>query len=213
MIIKPKKEHVLDLLPDRLVLVHGARRGNARYLTFDDGPHPEHTPRVLDVLAAHGAKASFFLVGRNVERHPGVVERIVAEGHMLGNHSWSHPSFTRIPLRQQLEEIARTDRLLADFDGLAEHRVRTPYALLPLRLLLHFARTRRNLVYWSYNSMDYLKQPDAQLVARLRDQPPRAGDIVLMHDDNARVVDVLQAVLPQWQAVGHEFRALSAVAG
>ena len=213
MIIKPKKEHVLDLLPDRLVLVHGARSGNARYLTFDDGPHPEYTPRVLDVLAAHGAKASFFLVGRNVERHPEVVGRIVAEGHMLGNHSWSHPSFTRIPLRQQLEEIDRTDRLLADFDGLRQHRVRTPYARVPLRLLLHFARAGRNLVYWSYNSMDYLEQPDARLVARLRDQPPRAGDIVLMHDDSARTTSALQTVLSHWCDSGHEFHPLPAVAG
>ena len=101
MSLLPKKLHLLSLLPDGLVLTHGSRRqDNMRYLTFDDGPDPQHTPRLLDLLGKHGIHASFFLVGQKVEQHPLLVERIVAEGHMLGNHSYSHWSFKFMDLER-----------------------------------------------------------------------------------------------------------------
>jgi peptidoglycan/xylan/chitin deacetylase (PgdA/CDA1 family) len=213
MNIKPSKQQLLSLLPDRLVLTRGSRGGNAIYLTFDDGPHPEHTPRVLDLLAAHGAHASFFLIGQQVERYPRLVERIVAEGHMLGNHSYSHPSgFGRISLRQQLQEIGHTDRLLAEFDQRLQHCFRPPRGSLSLGLLLHFAGRRRRIVYWSYDSMDYQHQSDAEVATRLRHQPPLAGDIILMHDDNACAGKVLGMLLPQWLASGRELNALPGAA-
>lgn len=209
MNLKPRKQQLLSLLPDRLVLTRGPRSGNAIYLTFDDGPHPEHTPRLLDLLAAHGAHASFFLVGRQVERHPGLVERIVAEGHALGNHSYSHPSgFSRISLRRQLQEIDDTDRLLAAFDRRPQHCFRPPRGSLSLGLLLHFASQRRRIAYWSYDSMDYQHQSDETVAARLRKRPPLAGDIILMHDDNACAGKVLGMLLPEWLASGREFHTL-----
>jgi Predicted xylanase/chitin deacetylase len=209
MNIKPSKQQLLSLLPGRLVLTRGLRGGNAIYLTFDDGPHPEHTPRLLDLLAAYGAHASFFLIGQQVERHPRLVERIVAEGHMLGNHSYSHPSgFSRISLRQQLQEIEHTDRLLAEFDHHPQHCFRPPRGSLSLGLLLHFAGQRRRIAYWSYDSMDYQHQSDADVAARLRNQPPLAGDIILMHDDNACAGNVLSMLLPEWLAGGRELHTL-----
>ena len=126
MSIRPTRQQLLGLLPQRLVLVRGPREPGALYLSFDDGPHPEHTPRLLDLLARHGARASFFLVGQRVEQHPALVERIVAEGHALGNHSYSHPMFRRLGLRAQLDEVERTDRLLAAFDRRGPHRFRPP---------------------------------------------------------------------------------------
>jgi peptidoglycan/xylan/chitin deacetylase (PgdA/CDA1 family) len=90
MNLKPRKQKLLRLLPNTLVQTHGSSHGGARYLTFDDGPEPEYTPRLLDLLAKHRVHASFFLIGQKVEQHPALVERIVAEGHMIGNHSYSH---------------------------------------------------------------------------------------------------------------------------
>src|SRR3546814_7400306 len=78
--------------------------------------------------------------------------RIVSDGHRIGNHSWSHPLMTRPPLARQIDEIARTDEALAAFDGLERHLFRPPSGALPLNLLLHFARERRTLAYWSYDS-------------------------------------------------------------
>lgn len=209
MNFRPKKQQLLGLLPDALVQTHGSRREPVRFLSFDDGPHPEHTPRLLDLLAAHGARASFFVVGRKAENYPAVLERIVAEGHLLGNHSWSHDRFGQMPLREQVAEIDRTDALLATFDGRPRHRVRPPQGSLPLPLLLHFARRRRSVAYWSYDSLDYRPQPVAELVARLRHKSPRAGDIVLMHDDSALASESLGVLLPQWRADGHQFHAMS----
>lgn len=210
MKLKPNKQQLLGLLPDALVMTRGPRQGNALYLSFDDGPHPEHTPRLLDQLAAHGVHASFFVVGTQVEKHPELAARIADEGHLLGNHSWSHPSaFGAMTLHQQMQEVERTDVLLAEFDHRPTHRFRPPRGSFSLPFLLHFARRRRAIAYWSYDSLDYRQWPVEDVVARLRRLPPRAGDILLMHDDAACAGEVLKIMLPHWQAGGHELRALA----
>ena len=205
---RPRKLTLLRWLPRRLMLTTGPAAGNALYLTFDDGPHVGHTDRVLDLLQAHSARASFFLLGQQVERNPDLVRRIVAEGHLLGNHSYDHPSFPRLTLSDQLAQIERADRLLAPFDGVDEHRFRPPSGRFPLSLLLHFARARRNIAYWSYDSLDYQRQPVEQMLAVLRAHPPRAGDVILMHDDSALTTDALAILLPEWRAAGFDLRAL-----
>jgi len=210
--IRPTRQQVLGLLPERLVLVRGPREPGALYLSFDDGPHPEHTPRLLDLLASHGARASFFVVGQRVERHPALVERIVAEGHALGNHSYSHPLFHRLGLREQLAEVERTDRLLAGFDRSGPPRFRPPRGVVSLPLLLAFARRGRNLAYWSYDSLDYQPQAPDELAARLLRRPPADGDVLLMHDDSDCAAHILARVLPAWHAAGRKLRALPAMA-
>ncbi len=208
MNFRPRKQHLLNLLPDRWVMTHGPRGLPARYLTFDDGPHPEYTPRLLDILAQHDVRASFFMVGRLAEKHPDLVARIVAEGHMVGNHSWNHQQFARMPLRDQLGEIERTDLLLSHFDHHPRHRVRPPQGHLPLPLMLAFARRRRSIAYWSYDSLDYQHRSSADVAERMRRRPPKARDIVLMHDDSDCAIGVLGLLLPQWRAEGLEFAAL-----
>src|SRR5262245_35411618 len=86
-------------------------------LTFDDGPHPEWTPRLLDLLARYDAKATFFVLGAMAERHPHIVERMRLEGHAVGNHSWNHPSLPSIPLRQRWEQFAHCRAALGGRDG------------------------------------------------------------------------------------------------
>lgn len=208
MNMRPRKHRLLALLPDALVLISGSRRDNARYLTFDDGPDPTYTPPLLDLLAKHGVKASFFLVGEKIERHPKLVERIVAEGHMLGNHSYSHWSFKRMTTRKKLHEIHSTDALLHAFDGRPHHRMRPPHGYVGADLLCYFAMHRRSFVYWSYDSLDYQDRPNQEMISRLRADPPLPGDIVLMHDDSDRAHDALAVMLPEWLGDGHTFRAL-----
>ncbi len=209
MNLRPKKHHLFGLLPAALVQTHGPRRGHARFLSFDDGPHPEYTPRLLDLLARHGVQASFFVVGERAERHPALIRRIVAEGHLLGNHSWSHSRFAQLSLREQVTEMERTDALLANFDDRARHRIRPPQGYLSLALLLHFARQRRSIAYWCYDSLDYRPRPVAELTTRLHRHPPAVGDIELMHDDSARAGAALDALLPPWLGDGYVFHAMS----
>jgi peptidoglycan/xylan/chitin deacetylase (PgdA/CDA1 family) len=189
-------------------LTEASPAGNAIYLSFDDGPHPEHTPRVLDVLQRHGARASFFMVGRAAEAHPEIVRRVADEGHLVGNHSYSHPRFTSIPLAEQLAQIDRADGILAGCDGKARHLFRPPSGALPLSLLFYFLRKRRRIAYWSYDSLDYRREPKDRIVERLRAIPPVAGDVLLMHDDDDRIVRVLEEILPEWRAAGFDMRAL-----
>ncbi|HET6631272.1 MAG TPA: polysaccharide deacetylase family protein [Rhodanobacteraceae bacterium] len=210
MMRRPSKQRLLDLLPDTLVLTHGPRGGSDRYLSFDDGPHPVHTPRLLDVLAAHGVCATFFLIGRNAERYPYLVERIVAAGHSLGNHSWSHPQFGTLDLPEQLNEIERGDQVLAAFDGRRRHRFRSPRGTFSLRLLFALARQGIGLTHWSYDSLDYQGRPAEELAERLQLRSPRPGDIVLMHDDSACAPAALERLLPAWRAAGHTFAPLPA---
>ncbi|SFW22094.1 polysaccharide deacetylase family protein [Luteibacter sp. UNCMF366Tsu5.1] len=204
---KPKKHDLLGLLPGHLVLTR-TREEAVRYLSFDDGPEPAHTPKLLDTLAKHGVKASFFLVGEKIERHPEIVQRLVDEGHMIGNHSYSHWSFRNMNLAKQLDEVYRTDALLNRFDERPHHRMRPPHGYVGAQLLAHFARQRRSLVYWSYDSLDYQDRPVETLISRLRDDPPAAGDIVLMHDDSDKAAEALDVLLPEWLAQGMRFAAL-----
>jgi len=199
---RTRKLRLLRWLPKRIVLTARPRHSRSLYLSFDDGPDPTFTPKLLDLLAAHGARASFFLQGDNAEKHPEIVRRMVAEGHLIGNHSYTHPAFDELPLAAQLDEIDRTDRLLASFDGRPQHRFRPPRGVLPLPLVLHFVRSGRGITYWSYDSFDYRRNPACELAERLRRYPPRSGDIVLMHDDDTNTLGALEMLLPEWRAAG-----------
>lgn len=210
---RPNKLKLLKWLPDSWMVTTGAVAERCLHLTFDDGPNAQHTPRLLDLLASHGAKATFFLLGEQVEKHPGIVERLVAEGHQLGNHSYDHPRFTRIPRAEQMAQIERTEQLLTRFDGKVRHRFRPPSGRFPLSLLAHYALRRDGMAYWSYDSLDYQQRPASELVEVMRTHPPRAGDILLMHDDSDATIDALAVLLPEWSALGFAFSTLPELPG
>lgn len=207
---RPRKLQLLRWIPRGIVKSRGSARDAAIYLTFDDGPHPEHTPRVLDLLARHGARGSFFVIGDKVRANPDLARRIAAEGHLLGNHSNTHPEFRALDLAQQLRELELADQALAAVGGGSEPLVRTPRGVLPPRLVLELARRGRPIVYWSYDTMDYRRGPPAEVIDRLRREPPQPGDILLMHDDGPAVIGILEAMLPEWTARGLLLRTLPA---
>lgn len=205
---RPNRLKLFRWLPDSWLLCTGPSTDRVLYLTFDDGPNEGFTDRILDVLAENQAKATFFLLGEQIEQHPDLVRRLVAEGHALGNHSYNHPRFTRIPHAEQMEQIARTEALLGKFDGKSAHRFRPPSGKFPLSLLLHLATHRGGMTYWSYDSLDYQNMPTARMMEIMRAQPPRAGDVILMHDESDATVEMLAVMLPEWRKAGFVFRAL-----
>lgn len=205
---RPKRLLLLDLLPNAWVETSGDRRERVLYLSFDDGPHPVHTGPLLEMLAEHGVPATFFLVGEQVERYPELASRIAESGHTLGNHSYSHPVFDSLPLRKQVEEIDRTDRLLQAVDGRVHHPFRPPRGVLPPAMMLYFMRRRRRIAYWSYDSLDYSRRPAVELIEVARHHAPRAGDIILMHDDSGISAQVLREMIPQWKREGFRFAAM-----
>ena len=205
---RSRKMKLLAMLPRRWVLTDAGRRSRTLYLTFDDGPHPTHTPALLDLLAEHGVKASFFVVGSRVEDYPVLARRIVDEGHLLGNHSYSHPQFSTLSLSEQVAEAERTDEVLAAFDGRRRHLFRPPRGHVSVRMLWHFARRRMPLALWSYDSLDYARPAVDALLAMARHHPSRAGDLILMHDDDALSLEWLRNMLPAWKSAGFSFDVL-----
>jgi peptidoglycan/xylan/chitin deacetylase (PgdA/CDA1 family) len=152
-------------------------------LTFDDGPDPEVTPGVLDALKQHGARATFFTIGRALEAHPEIARRAIAEGHELGNHSWRHSGWQNFALpSQQLAEIERGERAIAAITGngatplyRAPHGVKSP----PFVAAAHAKRLR--VIAWSLHSRDTYAADPAAVAARVL-RKIRPGDIVLLHD-------------------------------
>lgn len=197
----------LSLLSGNLVRTSGARSGSRLYLTFDDGPHPEHTPKLLDLLARHDAKATFFLIGRVAEQFPDLVRRIVAAGHTIGNHSMTHPRMRTLSAREQWNEIEQAGLALRRLDSTGTHAWRPPNGRLTAAMLLFCVWRRMPVALWTVDSLDYRLDAEA-VVQRLLGVDLNSGDVLLFHDDGACAVDALEVLLPAWNRANFELAAL-----
>lgn len=149
-------------------------------LTFDDGPDPVHTGRILDVLGAHDAVATFFLVGSHAAAHPELVERMVAEGHAIGSHTTSHPDLWTLRSVELHREIRNGHRTVEALAGRRTSLFRPPKGHIDLRVAAAARRCGLHLWLWSVDPADWA--PGAatdDIVAAVR---PGSGDVVLLHD-------------------------------
>jgi peptidoglycan-N-acetylglucosamine deacetylase len=162
---------------------HGTRTGSRIALTFDDGPDPGVTPAVLDALASHGARATFFAIGRSLDAHPQLARRVLAEGHELANHSWHHArSQSFAGIRGQIEEIERGERAIARIAGDARPPLyRAPFGIKSPPFVLAAQAKQLTMVAWSLHSRDTQSADPERIAARVL-KKIRPGDIVLMHD-------------------------------
>jgi peptidoglycan-N-acetylglucosamine deacetylase len=147
-------------------------------LSFDDGPDPQTTPALLDILGRHGARATFFVVGDAAAVHHDVVSRTVAEGHAVGNHTWDHPDLSTLSPRQGIDQIQACAEALG---GLAAPLFRPPYGRLPTATRRAIARTGYTTVKWNVSSDDWYGH-DAEVLLRRVEPALRPGAIVLFHD-------------------------------
>ena len=173
-------------------------------LTFDDGPDPEVTPRVLDQLDAAGARATFFVIGERVLAAPALAREIVARGHALANHSAVHRHHFALLGSAGLErEIDRAQRILADTAGVQAHCFRAPAGLRNALLDPVLHRLNLQLVSWTRRGFDARDGDAARVLARLAgaSHPVSSGDILLLHDGHAartpRGARVVLEVLPR----------------
>jgi len=183
----------------RLPAAAAARRAIA--ITIDDGPDPEVTPRVLDLLAREGVRATFFCVGDKVDRHPALCRAIVAGGHAIENHTASHPLwFTLLGLGSIAREIARGQASIARATGTQPLFFRAPAGLRSPLLQPVLSRAGLQLAAWTRRGFD-TRERDADTVLRRLVRNLGPGDILLLHDGNAaRTSDgtpVILAVLPR----------------
>jgi peptidoglycan-N-acetylglucosamine deacetylase len=147
-------------------------------LTFDDGPDPVWTPRLLDILAARDARATFFMLGRSAERYPDIVSAVVRAGHAIGNHSWDHPSFPLLGAAERRAQITRCARAL----GAAGTRLlRPPFGQQNFASRIDAWLLGYQVVTWNVVASDWLRR-GAEPMARELVAQIRPGSIVLLHD-------------------------------
>lgn len=163
------------------ILTHGPRDGDQVALTFDDGPHPETTPRLLALLAERGLKATFFVVGRQCEAHPELLAQILEQGHDVGNHTYSHDVLFALRSKKQVRaEIQRCQQVLAD-QGVRTRAFRPPVSITNPRLWGALQAEDLHCVHWSVRARDRGNRRVQDLARRILGRI-RGGDIALLHD-------------------------------
>ncbi len=178
----------------------GPRLNGEVALTFDDGPDAAYTPRVLDVLAAHAIKASFFLIGERAAREPAVARRIAAEGHDLGNHTWSHRSLWRSGPRETARQVEEGHAAIAQAAGVGPRFFRPPWGMTNLALFPLLRKLRTPCVFWTVQTEGRHPAPSGLQIERAR-RRTRSGAILDLHDADgvpgagARLLEALPGMI------------------
>jgi len=187
------------------------------YLTFDDGPIPEVTPKVLAVLDRYGVKATFFMVGENIDKHPDVFAQVLQAGHSIGNHTYNHLKGWRTPFDDYMSNVAKWDEAFGQQMSNDKWQMsnvklfRPPYgkATFFQRRALH--RMGYQLIYWDILTRDYdASRTPEQMLAQIK-RYTRPGSIINFHDSlksNERMLTVLPQAIEWLQAQGYELRQL-----
>jgi len=180
-------------------------------LTFDDGPG-KYTGKVLDLLAAHNARATFFVIGQNItpEIRPQLV-RMVAEGHEIGNHTWSHPQLTALPPGKLTAEMARTNRLIKAYTGVEPHTLRPPYGMTNAKVAQEAKRQGLAQILWTIDTNDWRESKTDVVVKRVRAAKP--GAIVLLHETKATTVAGIPKMLEHFDRQGYTYVTISELFG
>lgn len=180
--------------------------GKVIAITFDDGPNPETTPRLLDYLKERGIKATFFLVGKNAAAYPNVVQRILAEGHELGNHSWTHPIFSQLRQERVDSELKKTHDAIVAACGTAPLLYRPPYGAIRLNQKKHIQETLGYpTILWDVDPNDWQAPRTQEKVYTRVLAQTRPGSIILCHDIHKPTVDAMPATLDELRNRGFQF--------
>jgi peptidoglycan-N-acetylglucosamine deacetylase len=194
-------------VPSQFNSVRTSRRIIA--LTFDDGPHPELTPRLLDILRQQGIRATFFVVGRNVDAHPEIARRIVAEGHEIANHTWSHPDLTKLGEQALRREVEDTSAAIERVTGRRATIMRPPYGAINQRTREVLTKDHNlDVVLWSVDPLDWRKPGPSVVTQRLVDGATPGG-ILLAHDIQAGTIEAMPETIAQLKAKGYAFATVS----
>ena len=170
-------------------------------LTFDDGPHPRYTVKLLDGLKERGVKATFFVTGANVSKYPEIVERMYKEGHLIGNHTFHHIQLTAANGEQFREEIVSTNEAIREITGEDTEYIRPPYGSWNKK---YEEELNMFPVLWTIDPLDWCSA-NADGVTRKVLTKARENAIILMHDSYASTVTAALRVVDELQEQGYEF--------
>lgn len=180
-------------------------------LTFDDGPSDEFTAEILDILKEYSVKATFFVIGKNVEAHPELLKRTVAEGHEIGNHTYSHPKLRKLDEATLSAEVARTASLLQEVAGIRTSLFRPPEGIITPAVTAAAEKGGYRTVLWSVDTKDWALNPVSAIVRTVK-REASDGDIILFHDwvaGKSPTPAALRKVIPWLQAQGYTFVTVS----
>ncbi|WZY01400.1 polysaccharide deacetylase family protein [Bacillus sp. FSL W7-1360] len=176
-------------------------------LTFDDGPHPQLTPSVLDTLAEFNIPATFYMLGDNVSKHPDLAKAVADAGHEVGNHSASHTDMTKIELKETKKEIEQTNDAIIEATGKQPETIRPPYGAYNDEMLNVFQGMNMPSILWSVDSYDW--KGDAKTVKKEVLKQVHDGAIVLMHDIQSATAEALPDLLVALKEKGYKFVTVS----
>lgn len=178
-------------------------------MTFDDGPNATLTPKLLDLLAAHHMKATFFVVGENAAAYPDILKRAVRDGHEIANHSWSHPNLGKMGDDAVRRELQKTDDAIKAAIGVRPTLLRPPYGSITARQKnwIHDDFGYR-IIIWDVDPLDW-KRPGASVVTHRIVSETRPGSIVLAHDIHPPTIEAMPATFDQLQEKGFKFVTVS----
>lgn len=170
-------------------------------LTFDDGPHPYYTEQLLDGLKERGAKATFFVLGEHVEQYPELVERMSEEGHLIGNHTYSHIQLTQRNSETFKEELVKTSELIENLTGQEVQYVRPPYGTWNKKF-----EKELNMfpVLWNIDPLDWSSRNVSNIVQKVTAKA-KDNAIILMHDEYKTTVTAALQIVDELQKKGYEF--------
>lgn len=170
-------------------------------LTFDDGPHPYYTEQLLDGLKERGAKATFFVLGEHAEQYPELVERMSEEGHLIGNHTYSHMQLNQSNSEAFKEELVQTSRLIEELTGQEVQYVRPPYGTWNKKF-----EKELNMfpVLWTIDPLDWSSSNVSGIVNKVTSKA-KDNSIILMHDEYKTTVTAALQIVDKLQEEGYEF--------
>ncbi|MDD5097798.1 MAG: polysaccharide deacetylase family protein [Candidatus Omnitrophica bacterium] len=183
-------------------------------LTFDDGPSPVWTPKILDELKAAGVKATFFMLGEHVARYPDVARRVVNEGHEIGNHTYDHHVLLYYTMKELEDELNYADRVIKGVTGVETKYFRPPKAWLTKEEKVEVNAMGYQVILWSLNSKDWVTFHDKQITSYIL-RRIRSGDIILFHDsggaftaeggDRSQTVKTIPRLVKKLKERGYKF--------
>ena len=192
--------------------IPSVNKSKGTVLTFDDGPHPERTPQILDILKEYNVKATFFVIGKEAEKHPEILKRVFEEGHLIGNHSYSHSNFIPFFRAKKLQrDYEKSRTIIASIIGKKPNYIRPPFGVTSPRYTKMFRKVNFVSVGWNFRSYDTTQKNIAVLVSKtLEAIQKNKNSILLFHDVEQITVEALPKILQELKASGTEIASLSA---
>ncbi len=164
-------------------------------ITFDDGPHPEFTPKALDLLKKYNATATFFCIGQQVEKHSEILKRILAEGHLVGNHTYSHSkSFGFFSTEKVISELNKTKQIIKGLTGKEMLLYRPAFAVTNPMIESAVKHLKVSSIGWNVRSLDTTARSENMILKRVLAKLSK-GDVILLHDTSQKTVNVLEQLL------------------